>query len=493
MPGPCACNHFDASQGNVTIARWLGIGMTATQSPVHAIHVLAPNPDVALDNTLGGGRRYSLTSLTATDPPTIGFVLRDESNTSDPFRLFVDSEGRLGVNTVRPAHLLHAVSRPGVGADLALTNVTSGRAFSLVNAGISGTDTSAGLGVYDLNASRYRLFVRANGNVGIGTATPEAPLEVGDWSAPFATDGIVRLSTTNAAGGLRRWELGTSWRDGWGFVVRDLGDAEAAARPFLAIRGGTGISTGNVGIGVLYPEARLEVHGAPNQNETITMVVRGTSGLGSLNLEDATGARAMSLFSYTAAQQNLTRLKSAGDLTLHAGNAVHDGTNEWVRVTTEGNVRLATTESRARLNVHRPADNPMTIAMVAPGAVGSLNLLGADGLSSFALFADTSNSHTRLKSRGPLSLHTNAAEGYGGENERVHINVNGDVGIGVAPGVGNKLDVNGNIHTHGMTSNGRVYVGGSGQAGHVSAREFHAIKSTTGTTKIADEAACYYA
>jgi hypothetical protein len=95
--------------------------------------------------------------------------------------------------------------------------------------------------------------VRINGSVGINTSTPGRPLEIGNTAS--ASDGVIRYSHRNASN-YRSWDVGTGDPAVFGsddnFGIRDVtGNATR-----LVI-----MTNGNVGIGTVNPQAKLDVAG----------------------------------------------------------------------------------------------------------------------------------------------------------------------------------------------------------------------------------------
>jgi len=123
--------------------------------------------------------------------------------------------------------------------------------------------------------------VSIDGNLGIGTTSPERILQVGHTSGADI-DGIIRFAHRSGAN-FRKWDVGTGdgtvfgHNDNFGF--RDLGGSGVTA---LVLER----DTGDVGIGNNNPEAKLHVSGdtiIEGQLTQVTVPARGGIGMGGFN------------------------------------------------------------------------------------------------------------------------------------------------------------------------------------------------------------------
>jgi hypothetical protein len=94
------------------------------------------------------------------------------------------SGGNVGIGTTAPADILDLKSSSTVDTGINLNNTsTSGRSF---NIGSSGSGSTVGVGkfyIYDNTAAANRMVVDSAGNVGIGTVSPGAKLQVNGQAA----------------------------------------------------------------------------------------------------------------------------------------------------------------------------------------------------------------------------------------------------------------------------------------------------------------------
>jgi hypothetical protein len=302
-----------------------------------------------------------------------------------------------GTNASSRAVLLIEVSGPAVGDPFQVFHIPGG--------------TSWGVGVDNDNDDLFqigdsanvpgtspRLVIHTNGNVGIGT------LERDDVTRLAIGGGGLRfVSPTPGAtpAGYALYRAQDAQGQGWlqfqsgplGYEFRD----QTNARSYLAIRGsgtvefpsnvtgpavggcaiyraGQGgseyalqlqggsvgytfqsmtnapllriLNDGRVAMGPGSPIGHLDVQGAAGQTETINMLSGGVGGIALKNLGNAPSWR---IFADTANSQ--MRIKSAGSLALHSGNANVDGANERLTITADGNVGIGETNPQAKLQI----------------------------------------------------------------------------------------------------------------------------------------------
>lgn len=152
------------------------------------------------------------------------------------------------------------------GASLAGGAVTS---TAIADGAVSSSDIADGaIGAADLDLTSIGLWsvngadvFRSSGKVGIGTAVPEATLQVGDASVP-GSEGLVRLGARTAFGGAeaRTWDIGVpnGGADVTGkFYSFIIDDTALGTDPEFMVQWGTG----NVGIGTTSPSEKLHVTG----------------------------------------------------------------------------------------------------------------------------------------------------------------------------------------------------------------------------------------
>lgn len=155
---------------NTTGAGNVGIGTTAPAilgSNALGIHIKATGvAGLRLDTLGGGGRAYELESISNGN-----FGLYDLSAGS--YRLYVLGNGNVGIGTTSATRLLTL----NAGATPYLSFNEGGAEKMVI-----GTEAAAPYNrrfvIYDSTAAQYRLVIDNSGNVGIGTTTPNASLQI---------------------------------------------------------------------------------------------------------------------------------------------------------------------------------------------------------------------------------------------------------------------------------------------------------------------------
>jgi len=203
------------------------------------------------------------------------------------------SSGNVGIGTTSPSLQLHLRNSSTAQARIEST-AAAAAAIDFKNTSrrwVVGTGILAGGGdfsIYDANSSLTRMYFDASGNVGIGTTTPAAKLEISGANV------LPRVTNTNATsyGGLELFEGGTikfglhtvGSSSGSSFV----GGANAAQlwnyanAPMVF---GTNSSErmridagGNVGIGTTSPGSRLDVGAGAAARGSYTDLLVGSGG-----------------------------------------------------------------------------------------------------------------------------------------------------------------------------------------------------------------------
>src|SRR3989338_5402682 len=210
-----------------------------------------------------------------------------------------------------------------------------------------------------------RVRIDSNGNVGIGTTSPGAKLEVA---------GEIRSNNSIASGsGLRiqtaASTIGIVGASGWvkGTSATDLGIFAETGKSITFMSGGSATdrmtidSSGNVGIGTTGPGSKLEVNGDITTTAKDQLIVaRYSAGsndyAASLIWSNSAGGSVLTLGNNANNEIRAGQTATNGYLRFITNNtalpnAVHNGT-EVMRLTAGGNVGIGTTSPANKLSVY---------------------------------------------------------------------------------------------------------------------------------------------
>src|SRR3989338_3243008 len=213
-----------------------------------------------------------------------------------------------------------------------------------------------------------RVRIDSNGNVGIGTTSPGAKLEVA---------GEIRSNNSIASGsGLRiqtaASTIGIVGASGWvkGTSATDLGIFAETGKSITFMSGGSATdrmtidSSGNVGIGTTGPGSKLEVNGDITTTAKDQLIVaRYSAGsndyAASLIWSNSAGGSVLTLGNNANNEIRAGQTATNGYLRFITNNtalpnAVHNGT-EVMRLTASGNVGIGTTSPGTKLDIESGA------------------------------------------------------------------------------------------------------------------------------------------
>ena len=173
------------------------------------------------------------------------FVIRSYNGITDATLLTIDGGGSVGIGTATPATKLNVVGtlqveNPGWDSAVVMKSTNaSGHQYEWYLDPAAGSGAYGGLGLYDRTAGAMRLTVKSDGNVGIGTTSPNHKLDiVGAYYSRQYNKG----SLSGA--------VAVNWNDGnmqhitlAGNVALTFMGGQGGARYVLALKQGTGGQT----------------------------------------------------------------------------------------------------------------------------------------------------------------------------------------------------------------------------------------------------------
>ena len=354
-------------------------------------------------------------------------------------KLRITSAGNVGINSENPSNALSIVSGSNLGISLINNTDFATAGIYLEGGRNAGTGIVGELQFYNRRNSGVTSKLKVNGDgdfnfegsntnskVGINSISPEKQLVVRTGSG--SDSGILVKPNINYAANQDRaylivgtddWGTGTSWKL-TGFQHRIKSNSTGVSRVTIDTSGGEAFCVengGNVGIGTNDPVRPLHIHAADCR----------------IRLEDAGVATDVEL-------QN-----SSGDavLTTNGASNVRLQTNntERLRITSGGHVNIAPNnldQTAYKVQIETGANRFLSIKTAnhndfsdeGSGIFFSRQSDGSKELSG--IFAHT-NTSLGMASRGNLTFHAGGSGGYNQSPERLRIDANGLMGLGVTP------------------------------------------------------------
>ena len=301
----------------------------------------------------------------------------------------------------------------------------------------------------NLSNINNKFIVEDSGDVGIGVTTATTKLHIGG-TAPG--DSIIRQDSTVSG---TNWEIGERAAGKWQ-IFEDDGDTIVA----------TFMSSGNVGIGTETPGAKLEVAVA-DSSSILELTRTGSASFSTLISDIGAGAAQLWFNADTNDTGFLFRPRDS------AGNP-----NNAFLIAPTGNVGIGTTSPTGKFNSYISATRQLT----HNGNGGDLSII-SDNNSSPVMF---------IKGTGSADL----LNVFDNTTEVFTILDGGNVGIGITPNNGYKLDVFDatealfRIRTSNATGNGGVYIGNGDRnwamlVRHSQAESFEIRDETANETRLA--------
>lgn len=330
----------------------VGIGTNAPNAKLHVYGSSSANSNIRLTNTLPP-QSWEINPYTTGDSDT-KFAIRDVTAAAD--RITIDSGGNVGVGYITPKARLQTTA--GVNLNAPSLGSATNAPFYVTNTDttyglLAGTNASDGhvwlqAQRTDGTATAYNITLNeAGGNVGIGTTSPAAKLDV-------AGGGNVILS--GATTGDQYLRVGAG-RSGDGFSFLDLQGDATYSTGLRLIRGNTGAnspssiehrgtgvlrmvtqeaapivfytqglnermridSAGNVGIGTSAPGVKLDVAGDIRSTSGNIYAANGGAYTWGGSTAYMSGSSATNVITFATASTERLRIDSAGNLIQQSG------------------------------------------------------------------------------------------------------------------------------------------------------------------------------
>ncbi len=381
---------------------------------------ITTNGDIIIDNSSGDPFLKLKTSaqeyvIRVDQSDSEKFQIRDVTNSLT--RITLDTSGNVGIGTTSPNAKLH------IGPDSLVSGYTPDRSTLAISDTTNGGQliirgqspriwfdgTAGGNAELFLDGSKLnilsgrpdalgssRLYIKADGNVGIGTDSPASKFEVyGGSSGVNDVDRYIRFKASN---GEKRFDFyvgGTGNASSLGMYTSD-----GTTKNVQISGGGTSyFNGGNVGIGVTSPDSPLEIQNVPNLGANKMMLhldANHTGNTGSAFLRISAGSSSganTKIEMVTAGGQGLfgtyvdtniinsaTSSSAHGNINFVTGSStsassivmtIGGGSQKGNVVMTigggsqKGNVGIGTTTPDATLDVHAPSTTAPSLTMGA--------------------------------------------------------------------------------------------------------------------------------
>ena len=303
----------------------------------------------------------------------------DDTNTAD--RLYISAAGNIGIGTTSPGDMLH-IHATGNGYK-ALIVEDDARRIELGRDMIAAksADGSTVQNLY-IQPSGNTAFATNSGNVGIGTTSPTAILDVrGGSSGNNDIDRYVRFKASN---GEKRFDF---YIGGTGNAsILDMYSSDGTTKGVQIASGGTTyFNGGNVGIGTTSPAVKFEV----DSGSSVAAFFKSSANTVPVSL--FTTNNAISTIGFKG-------LGSTSEYHVRVGTNVNDfvaytNNTEKLRITSSGNVGIGTTSPSQKLHV---AGN----VIISSGSGSSDSILTIESDTSNTAGNENSNPRIELKQDG---------------------------------------------------------------------------------------------
>jgi hypothetical protein len=280
--------------------------------------------------------------------------------------LYVVEAGNVGIGVTGPGEKLTIGDTGNVG--MSITDGTHTQyVASIATANAYGNGSTAGqlylrgydgIGFSGNQGGATHMTLLTGGNVGIGTTTPSAKLDV------QGTQGQLFSVTDDLSGDI--------------FSVADISGV-----PILNVNSsglvtvdGTSYFNGNVGIGTNSPGAKLEVEGDATGDDTPQLIVAsgGADNNAIIHFTDDDGGQVNAI---GALEGNMLTFASQNEMIFKVGtSSILGNTDTKMTIATSGKVGIGTTVPSAMLHVDNPQTSSSSIGVLLDPAAGGYSTIG---------------------------------------------------------------------------------------------------------------------
>jgi hypothetical protein len=397
------------------------------------------------DNAVGGAMSYVAGT---------GFIFNDVNGDGTSFnegatnKFRIDSSGNVGIGTSSPqsTYKLTISGTDSVFPSVYLENTTNSKAYSMRATGTSWI-------IRDNTVGADRLNIDSSGNVGIGTSSPSALLQL---EGSDGTPQLKFLRTGTNIGGIIRQ---TSSPYGLTYDAID-GNAGAPTHVFRTSVDGSSFtermridSSGNVGIGTTVPAEALTVN--------------GNIGIGSGKIFNGTASNSAGILFASST----VRIDGYSGITFHSSATTVGSQIERMRIDSSGNVGIGTSspslENGSGLVVYNATTPRISLKNSTTGTTGldgvDIAMVSSDAYffnreAGAVILGTTSLERMRMSSAGALQL--SAASGVSSVISRTTAPA-GSQGLNITAGVVTGLPITTPTFADNSSSGATIYLAGN--------------------------------
>lgn len=363
-------------------------------------------------------------------------------------------EGNVGIGTFSPltklyildnnANSTNIVGNSTNSIGLVINNtIASGRSWSLFSSGslASGPAPVGSFGIYDNNVFLTRMVIDPNGNMGIGSHSPTAKLDVygtitnGIRYIKNAADARITLGDHT-----KSWSTAVGWGTAGDYSIIEEG--VAGDRFYIKQGGNVGISTSNPGQKLEIVETNFN---ATTQNSAI-LIGGGASANGnftpSIGFKTSNGGNVNGKAAISGVQLNADNDVMGLAFFVHQSGTAADALREAMRINENGNVGIGITSPAELLHVKATTGANDAKMIIQSGGEGNDSHLvlstgfGGDDYRKTGIVADGITSWSRSDLHFVLNNAANTNSYTVGTDTRMIIKNGGSVGIGTTiPGL----------------------------------------------------------